>query len=397
MTRRAVKRALLAAAIGATVLTIPGSAGAQSIGVPRVEHRRPRSVLYALFGAITGAGAGASYIFTQGQSEPGTCGSASCVVTVTVGVGGLIGYIIGREYDQLHALQYRGGAPLHPPMVTTQLAGEPVVLAARDSTVLVGGSAGVQLIRSGVGLSAVGQRAGGVRGIVALDMAPSGGPLAVGSVSGLYLYPPTKGPGTLVREGNVGAVAMSSTAVYFGAGTRIEVAPLRADTTRVWPGVELGSPVRDLELDSRGLLWVVTDSQLVSLRITGDSLTRAGSAMLDFTARRLAIDGTRAVIAAGERGLRLFDISDPAAPRRTGTWTTAHFAYDVSLVGSRLYVAAGPEGVYLLDVSTSVPTTIGLVHELGFAATLLSHGGSTYVIDRGRTNMLHRIPSEFQD
>ncbi len=392
-----MRRALLAASTGATLLAIPGPARSQSIATPRVEHRRPRSVLYAFLGAITGAGAGASYIFTQGQSEPGTCGSASCVVTVTVGVGGLIGYIIGREYDQLHELQYRGGAPLHPVMTTAALAGEPVVIAARDSTVLVGGSVGVQLFRSGAGLTAAGQRAGGVRGIMAVDIAPSSGQLSLGSVSGLYLYPALKGAGTLVREGSVGAVAMSSTAVYFGVGTRVEVAPLNADTTRVWPGVELGSPVRDLELDSRGLLWAVTDSQLVSLGTTGDSLTRIGSATLDFTARRLAIDGTRAVIAAGERGLRLFDIGSPAAPRRTGSWTTAHFAYDVSLVGSRLYVAAGPEGVYLLDAGPSVPVTIGLVHELGFAAALVSRGGYTYVIDRGRTSALHRIPSDFQD
>ncbi|MFN2400021.1 MAG: hypothetical protein ABR543_15485 [Gemmatimonadaceae bacterium] len=372
----------------------------------RDDRRISRTVLFTIVGAAAGAAAGSTYALVEGNSQPGACDRPSCVLSVTVAAGALVGYIIGREFDQLHELRYRGGTPLFPSEMSALFGGEATALAARDSVVLVGGSAGVEVFRSVPDvLKADGRRAAGIKGIGALDLAPARGVVTLGASSGLYVFPPLRGPGTLVREGDVAATAASSDRVYFAVGTRVEAAPLSADSSRHWPGIDLGETVRDIYLDAtRGVLWAITDRDLIALTIEGDSLSRSGSVRVRTdsgagagdlgTARRLTVDANRAAVAAGEAGVFLFDVADTSNPRRTTSWTAARFAYDVSLVGSRLFVAGGPDGMYVLDVGGPSPRNIGLARELGFVATLLSHGGYTYVVDR-RGSALRRISSNF--
>ncbi len=116
--------------------------------------------------------------------------------------------------------------------------------------------------------------------------------------------------------------------------------------------------------------------------------------MLTGAGRALAITHDTAIVALGERGIQLFDTSDPAAPRPLESWTIAHFAYDVSVDKGRLFVAAGPEGVYVLELQGGELRTLGLARSLGFASALASHDGYTYILDR-RSNTLRRIPSDF--
>jgi hypothetical protein len=64
--------------------------------------------------------------------------------------------------------------------------------------------------------------------------------------------------------------------------------------------------------------------------------------------------------------------------------------YDVALAGERLYAGAGPEGVFVIDAATAPLRTVGLAFDLGFAASLLSRDGYTYILDR-RTSSVRRI------
>ena len=376
------------AAVALPAVTSPLEA--QSAG-----DRFPRKYLFSLIGVAVGSAVGASYIAFQGQSQPGNCGRPSCVVTVTVAAGALVGYMIGREFDELHSLRYRSGRPLSPSSIAAGLSGDPTVLSVERDRVAVGGTAGVQLFRStGDGLSADGQRASGVRGIAALDLASPGG-LALGSITGLYVFPPSEGPGTLVRPGEIGATITAGDRVFIGSGTVVESAPLSADTARHWPGIDVGARVRDLEVDvGRGILWALTDSAVVALRIAGDSLEVMGTTRLDVRGRTLAIEDTRIAVALGEQGVKLYDGSDPTSLREMGEWTAARFVYDVSLAGTRMFVAAGPEGLYVLDVSAE-PVVLGLARELGFAAAVVSFGPFTYILDR-TSNSVRRIDSEFR-
>lgn len=391
-----MRRAIL---LGATVLTLvlPLAAPALEAQSRRAEggRRFPRSVLVSIAGALTGAALAGAYLRASPDNRtPGTCTERTCVGIVAIGGGALVGFLIGREFDQLHRLRYRGGAPLSPPSVSAPFPGEPLLVTARDSLVAVAGAGGVQMYLSRAQLRPAGRRANGVRGISAIDLSPINAALLVGSPVGFYLFPPQSGAGALVREGPATAIAAGSAAHYVAFGQRVEVVPSGADTARVWPGVDLGANVVALSSnDARGLLWAAIDSGLVALRPAGDSLERVGGMRLDATPRRISVDGTRIGLALGERGARLIDASNAAAPQAIGDWRTARFVYDVALAGDRLFAAAGTEGVYVLDAASGL-ATIGLARELGFAGALTTSDGFVYVLDRS-TSALHRIPVQF--
>jgi len=183
--------------------------------------------------------------------------------------------------------------------------------------------------------------------------------------------------------------------VFVGTATRIEIVPANADTTRGWPGVDVGAAPSALAFDrARGVLWALVDSTLVALRPAGDSLEVVSRTPSGGRGLRLSLLDHRVAVALGERGVVLFDAATPAEPRELGRWSGARFAYDVSLAWRRLYVASGVEGVYVLDTGGSGLQVEGLARELGFAIALASEGGYTFVLDR-TTNSLRRFVSDF--
>jgi hypothetical protein len=379
----------------------PRQAVAQGAGVatatpaPRAERRTPRKVVFTIAGALAGVAATSFYFATPDPRQKGNCSSRNCVVPVSVLGSAFVGYLVGREFDQLHALRYRGGRPLSPDAVSLTLEGEPSVLHVADSTVAVAGVGGVQLFSSTGALRASGRRAAGVRGISALAVAPRSGYIGLGAASGFYLYPPGTAPGALVRDGATSAVEPAVDRMYFAVGTRVESVPLAADSARSWPGIELGRAVNSLAFDAaRSTLWALTDSALIALQPDGDSLRLVSTMPLDAAGRRVVLDGTRLAIAFGESGLRLYDARDPAAVRETGRWMGARFVYDASFAGERLFVAGGLEGVYVLALTSSTPTVLGLARELGFATAIDTQGEFTYVLDRSGS-ALRRIRSDF--
>ena len=334
--RPVLRRAVLLAASTATlvpVTLVPTPLAAQSAADTTQQsgdRRVPRRLVYSLLGVAVGAGLMAVYGNVGESASPGTCTSKSCVGAFAMAGGALVGYMIGREFDQLHALRFRTGAPLEPPSLDVLLLGEPQHLAVRDSIVAVGGGFGVQVFTSGAGgVKSIGRRATGVRGIEAVEVTPEAHAVAIGSPTGLYLYPPMTGPGVLLREGRTSALAVAGGRLWFGVGTRVEGAPAGADSARTWPGIDLGGRVTALlGDDARGLLWALTDSALVVLRPVGDSLERVSTLPLGAPARRLAVQGDLLAVALGEGGLRVVDVRDPAAPRLGAEWHGARYVYD---------------------------------------------------------------------
>jgi hypothetical protein len=362
--------------------------------VRRDGRHFPRRYLYAAIGG--GLGLGLSQLYSAGKSYPGTCTSSSCVTIVSAGAGTFLGFLIGRESDELHGLRYRSGSPLTPPLVSAQLPGEPLALAARDSVIAVAGASGIEIFTSArAAMGPAGRRAVGVRGISALDIVPRSGQLVVGSTSGFYMFPAGSGPGTLLREGEAPAVSASGDRVFVATGSRVEIVPVTADSARGWPGADLGGTVHALAWDAqRSLLWATADSDLVVLRPAGDSLAIVRSVRLGAPGRRVAALGRRVAVALGEGGVRLFDVGDPAAPTERARWTGARFAYDVTFSPTRLFVAAGGDGVYVLDPNGGAGLVIGLARQPGFAVAVVARGDHVYVLDR-EGQALRRIPTSF--
>lgn len=399
-TRRARRARAFALVILALAATTPRSSRAQAAGEsPRASssggRHFPRRYLYAALGG--GLGLGLSQLYTAGKSYAGTCTSASCVTIVSAGGGALLGYLIGRESDELHTLRYKAGAPLSPRITSGALGGEPLFVAARDSLVAVAGASGVDVfISARAGLAMAARRAAGIRGITGADLVPRSGALALVSSSGFYLYPAGTGPGSLLRGGGAAAaVATTGDRAFVATGTRVESVPLSADSSRTWPGIDLARTVHALAWDAqRSLLWAAADSDLVTLRPEGDSLAVVGVIRLGAPGRRVAALGRRVAVALGEGGVRLFDVADPTAPVERAHWTAARFAYDVALSTTRLFVAAGGDGLYVLDADGGASPVIGLVRDVGFAVGVTVRGDNAYVIDReGRA--LRRMPTAF--
>lgn len=393
MFPRARRTLAVAIAIATLLPPLAPALHAQESAPP--PHRTPRRVVLAIAGAVVGLAAGIGFSKGSKSEGSGACAKIQCVVIGSTLLGAAFGYIVGRESDLAYASRYRGLPPLHPENTTTDLEGTPVAFDVADSMVAVGGSDGVQTFRVGSTLTVQAMRAGALRGIATVAIARHSGAIAIGSPNGLYLYPPRTGPGEIVREGDVAATASGWGRIYFGVDDRVEVAPISADTTRAWPGVAAGATVRALAIDSaRSIVWAVTDRELVALHAAGDSLSRIGALALDGAGRRLALRGDTVAVALGQRGIRLYDAVNPAAPRRLADWHLADFSYDVAFGDDRLFVAAGPEGVYVLSLTGGTLRTLGLARDLGFASALASYEGYTYILDR-RANALRRLLSDF--
>ena len=360
-----------------------------------IAPRSSRTKLYTILGAVLGGVLGLGVRSSSGGKGGTGCLGVPCVVVGSTLIGAGIGFAFGHEADRTYNSRYRGVAPLHLSSVNAHLEGEPIVLAADDSQIAVGGSAGVEMLPLSGAMEAGILRARGLNSIMAIALSPTTGWLAVGSPSGLYMFPPEEGPGALVRPGDVEAIAGGSHRVFVAVNDRIEIAPLSDDTARTWPGITVQSPVHALLLDSdHGLLWATTDRNLIAFKVSSDSLVRVGEAPLESVGLNMSRGGDTIAVALGERGVRLFDVSNPSAPRAVASWTIAHFAYDVSIDRQRLFVAAGPEGVYVIDLGTTPMRTLGLAREMGFATALASRRGYTYILDR-RNVVLRRVFSDF--
>ena len=358
--------------------------------------RKPRSVIFAVLGAVTGAAVSGMYAFTEHEnSSPGQCTSGTCVLTVASVSGALVGLMIGREFDQLHTLRYRGGAPLFPRIDAVGLNSEAFVVAVRDTLIAVGGRSGVQMVANNASLKVTERRANGIRGISAVDIVPGSGSIALGSPSGFYLYPPRSGPGMLLREGETTALVAAADRIYFATGSRIEVAPASADTLRTWPGIDIGTRIVGLAYDEPGaVLWAVSDSSLLAFRPEGDSLISVTSVRLPGRARTIMAADKHVAVALGEEGVVLYNASDAAAPKEHGRWKGARFVYSASIANDRVFAAGGLDGVYVLTRTVDGLETMGLASELGFATLLVTRGPYTFLVDRN-TNSLRRFTSAF--
>lgn len=392
LIRTVAHAALTCVLIVSTIEPISTRLIAQTDAAPA---RTSRTKIFTVAGAVLGSLAG--LVVRSGSASKGGhgCLGIPCVVIGSTAIGAGVGFAVGHESDRTYYSRFRGVMPLRLSSVNADLEGDPIAVTAGNELVAVGGSAGVELFQASGPMPTASLRARGLNGISVVALARPSGWLAVGSPSGLYMFPPQTGPGALVRPGDVAAIVGGMGHVYVAVDDRIEIAPLADDTSRTWPGITVTSPVHALSIDSaRALLWATTDRDLIAYRMDGDSLLRVGAAPLESVGLRLAQSGDTIAVALGEHGVRLFDVADPMAPRTIASWTIAHFAYDVAIDKQRLFVAAGPEGVYVVDLRTSPIHTIGLARGMGFATALASHRGYTYILDR-RDVVLRRVLSDF--
>lgn len=388
-------RATRDARVAALALVLASTAGAQPVPeAARGADRTPKRWILAAAGGIALGAMGLVYGRSGTTSQAGNCTSPDCVTGVAFASGALVGYLIGRELDQLHVLRYRGQSALKPRIDVVSLGFEVTGLAARDSLIAASGRPGVRLITSGLVFRPGTLRAGGIRGITDLALDGASTRLAITTPTGVYVYPVASGPGAMIRDGAAGLAVGIGDTLVFATVARLQRAPFAADTLREWPGVDVGRPITALAEDSRGLVWATADSMLSAVRFTGDSLEVVSSLPVPGRPRRLVARNGVVAVAMGEDGVLVVDATDPARPAVVTRWSGTRFAYDVSLAPDRLFVGGGPDGLYVLGITGTDIRPLGLARDLGFAAVVVSRGSYTYVFDRN-TSSLRRIRSDF--
>ncbi len=386
-------RSALLVAAGLVTIAVPTVLDAQFL--KRDSYGRiPRRHIYPFLGMLVTGAASSLILTTEQRTMKGMCSGATCIGAVSLGAGAIVGLMIGREKDQLHALRYRGGRPLNAPTRSLTLSGEPLALNAGRELIATGGLGGVHIVRGGAAqFSMLGVKAPGLRGINDVALSERESEVGIVGGGGFYRFPIGEGQGVQLRAGGAAtAVALWEDHYLIATGSRVERVPSRADDpTPAWPGVEIGDTVRALTIDERGLAWAVTLRSLVALEREGDSLRRISEFPLPAGARRMAIHGSRMAVALGDSGVVMLDIQDPRAVQEQERWSGARFAYDVALTADRLFVASGIDGVTVLGTAGSELVPIGLARELGFVVNVAVQGDDLILVDRSGTPVLRKV------
>lgn len=94
----------------------------------------------------------------------------------------------------------------------------------------------------------------------------------------------------------------------------------------------------------------------------------------------IVVRGDLAYVTAGDAGLNIFDVSNPADPFRVGFYDTPGIANDVYVSGVYAYIADDDQGLRVVDITN--PTTlyeVGFYDTLGYATSVAVSGNYAYV------------------
>lgn len=356
------------------------------------DGRIPRKWLVAGAGALV-AGSMAAIYAAAFEQDIGGCSNTACVVPVSVALGGIIGFMIGNEMDDLYEARYLHAPPIKLRGRELTLSVVPNDVAVHDSTVLVTGADGVELVHIGPTLERLGLRARGLRGIGAVTADDGRNLLLVGSAVGLYRFPLRgEDPGMLAYPGEISAVGGHGATLLLGVGLGVQLARIDDSITSTGPSLAEHARVMDVAWQDEHTAWVLTEERLAAYRVAGDSLELRGTMEFPSLARRVTIAGSTALVSAGSGGLYAIDIRNPDAPTEIANWSGARFVYDAALRDGTAYVAGGPEGLYILRLTSEGFAPVGLSRGVGFVAAVEAGPDAIYLLDRTGTALRRLDP-----
>jgi len=215
----------------------------------------------------------------------------------------------------------------------------------------------------------------------AIDKADNVGPWAFGTLSADY------GPRVLGHSPAGLAGAADSLTLTFNEP--IDPATFSAEdvTASLLAPFEVGyynTPGGALGVQVVGTLAYVADhsSGLRILDISNPAaLVEVGYYNTPGNAHGVQVIGTLAYVADDHHGLRIIDVSDPAAPIEAGYYDTAGSAHEVQVIDTLAYVA-DYAGLRIIDVSVpAAPVEVGFYDTPGYALDVQVVGTLAYVAD----------------
>src|SRR6185503_1216661 len=144
-------------------------------------------------------------------------------------------------------------------------------------------------------------------------------------------------------------------------------------------GIEFGY-VSDLVIKGK-VAYVAGQRGLQVIDVSNPAAPRLlGGFQLDGGAGAIAVSESFAYLTWGGSGFAVFDVSDPTAPSLLGTTSMAH-AGKLEVSGAFVYVASWDSGLQIVDVSNPrYPQVVGSVRTLGNAYDVAISGTVAYVV-----------------
>jgi hypothetical protein len=385
--RRAVLLGVVASMIATPMLAQTGERVMET-------GRTPRRYVLPIVGAAIGGLASMVY-FAGTRNPPGACSKPTCVGAVTLASGALVGWLVGKEKDELHALRYRGGRALSPSSSSLTLTGEPLMLTVDDTIAAAYGVGGVQLFSTASKPELIGVRAPGLLNVTEASLVTAEQRFALTASGGLYKFPIGQGLGSKLRPSPAGTVTAYKSDYLLGTGLRVERIPANTEAEAAsFPGVTLDDTVRAIRVDEKSTTWALTSSSLYALRNEADSFAVVGRVPLPSGARRLDVHNGVMAVALGDSGVRFLDVSEPSQPKTIAEWRGTSYVYDVAVYEGVAYVAAGIDGLARVTIGTA-PRLDGLARELGFVVSVAVRAPDVWVLDRsGSAVVRHMTISE---
>lgn len=200
--------------------------------------------------------------------------------------------------------------------------------------------------------------------------------------------PPVSGPVALQHAGQLGgrveAVARHGDRLFAGIGRRIATLDISEPRRPrvIAQSSPLPSEIEGLAARKGILAAAAGDAGLFVLDIGGGTAVPMGSVGLPGYAESVALRGEHALVADGPAGVRIVDISVPAAPFEVGSALDFHQVFDVAVARDRAYVAAADEGLVVLDIADlAEPKELGETYTGGYALGVDVRGSVALVAD----------------
>ena len=142
--------------------------------------------------------------------------------------------------------------------------------------------------------------------------------------------------------------------------------------------ITTASPVTDIALHE-DYAYLCAESLIVA---DLDKFVTIAERDMRGSAYRIAVDGSHAYVAALEGGMHIFDITEPAMPRRVSSYATQGNATEIAPASERAYLLDSRVGVVVLDISEpDKPKQIGHYANGALPIDAEVHGDSLYLLD----------------
>jgi hypothetical protein len=129
------------------------------------------------------------------------------------------------------------------------------------------------------------------------------------------------------------------------------------------------------------LLASLLSNLLVTAALSAQTLTFTSIGSIPAPVEAIRVQGNHAYVGAG-RTLTIYDVTNPAAPKREGSYTFPEEIWSFRVYGTHVYVGANFFGLGILDVSNpSSPVLRGSFKTPGQAKTAAVVGSKVAVID----------------